>query len=138
MRLFLAIILLSCNLSSGKTILVGPKQRVTSIRAAIRQASAGDTIIVGKGVYREGNIVINKKLTLLGDGFPTLDGQQRSEVVSIAADSVVFKGFRIVNSGHSQLDDPCGIRVYDRNYVSIENNILDNNYFGIFIQNGKH
>jgi len=138
MRLLLAIFLFSFNFLAAKTIVVGPKERVFSIRKAIRQADAGDTIIVQKGVYREGNIVINKKLTLLGRGFPTLDGQRQSEVVSIAADSIVLKGFRVVNSGHSQLNDPCGIRVYDRNYIVIENNVLDNNYFGIFIQNGKH
>jgi nitrous oxidase accessory protein len=138
MKLLLLIAILCCNVSSGETITVGPSERVKSIRQAISIANAGDTIIVKGGIYKEGNILIDKKITLLGQGYPTLDGQHKFEIVSITADSVVVKGFRVINSGHSPLKDPCGIKVYDRNYVSIENNILDNNYFGIYVQNGKH
>lgn len=138
MKLLLTIFVLACSFASARTICVGRGERVTSIRQAIKMASPGDTIIVRKGIYKEGNIRIDKRIALLGEGFPTLDGQQRVEILSIAADSVSVKGFRVINSGHSQLDDPCAIRVYDRNYVLIENNILDNNYFGIYIQNGKH
>ena len=59
-------------------------------------------------------------------------------MLSVAADSVVIKGFKIINSGHAALDDPCGIKVYDRNFVVIENNILDNNFFGIYLQYCKN
>jgi nitrous oxidase accessory protein len=136
-NLFLVIVLI-CNILSAKTISVGKSGDAKSIRQAIRMAQAGDTIIVGKGIYKEGNISIDKKIVLLGQGYPVLDGQHRFEILSIGADSVVVKGFRIVNSGHSALNDPCGIKVYSSNYVEIEHNILDNNYFGIYIQNGKY
>lgn len=36
------------------------------------------------------------------------------------------------------LEDPCGIKVYNKSNVLIENNILDNNFFGIYIQNGRN
>ena len=42
----------------------------------------------------------------------------------------------MINSGYGTLDDPCGIKVYNRKNVVIQNNILDNNFFGIYIQNG--
>jgi nitrous oxidase accessory protein len=130
--------LLLCLLCKAHTLRVGQSGSYKTIREAIAAAREGDTIIVGKGTYKEGNILINKRIVLLGKGLPVLDGQGKYEVVSINAHGAVIKGFKIVNSGHAALEDPCGIKVYDRNDVVIENNILDNNFFGIYIQNGKN
>ena len=138
MKLLLLTAFLFYGFCHAETIRVGKNMPEKSIRQAIAKAKPGDTVIVQKGIYREGNILINKKIVFMGEGYPVLDGQHKSEVVSINADSVVIKGFRIINSSHSALNDPCGIKVYDRNYVRIDSNILDNNYFGISIQNGKH
>ena len=130
--------LLLCLLCEAHTFRVGQSGSYKTIREAIAAAREGDTIVVGKGTYKEGNILINKRIVLLGKGLPVLDGQGKNEVVSINAHGAVIKGFKIVNSGHAALEDPCGIKVYDRNDVVIENNILDNNFFGIYIQNGKN
>lgn len=132
------ILFLFCLISNAKTIIVGKAYPIKTIKQALALAIDGDTIIVTQGVYKEGNITINKKITFLGTNYPTLDGQNKAEVLSIAADSVLIKGFKIINSGHAALDDPCGIKVYDRSFVRIENNILDNNFFGIYLQNCKN
>lgn len=132
------ILFLFCLISNAKTIIVGKAYPIKTIKQALALAIDGDTIIVTQGVYKEGNITINKKITFLGTNYPTLDGQNKAEVLSIAADSVLIKGFKIINSGHAALDDPCGIKVYDRSFVQIENNILDNNFFGIYLQNCKN
>ncbi|MEB3799596.1 nitrous oxide reductase [Flavobacterium columnare] len=117
----------------AKTIVVS-----YSIKKAIEQSADNDTIIVPKKIYREGNIMISKKIVLIGKDFPLIDGENKFEIFSINADNVTIKGFKIVNSGFAALQDPCGIRVYDKENVVIENNILDNNFFGIYIQNGKN
>lgn len=129
---------LFCFACGAHTLHVGQSGNFKTIRQALAAAREGDTIVVGKGTYKEGNIVVNKRIVLLGKGIPVLDGQGKYEVVSIGAHGVVIKGFKIVNSGHAALEDPCGIKVYDRNDVVIEGNILDNNFFGIYIQNGKN
>ena len=129
---------LFCFTCSAHTLQVGQSGNFKTIRLALAAAREGDTIVVGKGTYKEGNILVNKRIVLLGKGIPVLDGQGKYEVVSISAHGVVIKGFKIVNSGHAALEDPCGIKVYDRNEVVIEDNILDNNFFGIYIQNGKN
>ncbi|KGO84133.1 nitrous oxidase accessory protein [Flavobacterium cauense R2A-7] len=136
--IFLAYFLTLSVLCQAKTILVGKNHPLKSIKAAIAQSSDGDTIVVQSGTYKEGRILINKQITLIGKHFPILDGENKSEVISINADNVVVKGFKIQNSGHAALEDPCGIRVYDKSNVTVENNILDNNFFGIYIQNGKN
>ncbi|MBK9736342.1 MAG: nitrous oxide reductase family maturation protein NosD [Saprospiraceae bacterium] len=120
------------------TIHVGPGKKITSIRAALNQAKHFDTIIVHHSLYKEGNIVINKRIVMLGEGRPILDGQHKYEVVSIKVDSVVFSGFQIQNSGIATLNDPCGVKVYDGNHVIIEDNIFENNFFAIYIQFGRH
>jgi nitrous oxidase accessory protein len=43
-------------------------------------------------------------------------------------------GFKIQHSGYATLDDPCGIKVYNTRNVVIYNNILDENFFGIYLQ----
>ncbi|MFZ1561043.1 MAG: NosD domain-containing protein, partial [Saprospiraceae bacterium] len=117
---------------------MGPGKTYKSIRSALSYADHLDTIIVHHSQYKEGNIVINKRIALLGEGWPVLDGQHKYEVISIKADNVVFSGFQVQNSGFATLHDPGGIKVYDGIGVIIENNILENNFFGIYIQYGKN
>lgn len=126
------------SISNAKTIRVGSSFPVKKVKQALQLAVDGDTIIVNGGVYKEGNILINKKIIFLGKNFPVLDGQRKFEVISVNADNVVIKGFKIINSGYASLDDPCGIKVYDKSFVKIENNILDNNFFGIYLQNARN
>jgi nitrous oxidase accessory protein len=138
MKKLIYIVFFFTLISNAKTITVGKSYPVKTIKQAIALANDGDTIIVTQGVYKEGNIIIKKKIKFIGKNYPVIDGQNKAEVLSVAADSVVVKGFKIINSGHATLNDPSGIKVYDRNFVVIENNILDNNFFGIYLQNCKN
>lgn len=117
---------------------VGPAQALHSIKAAISVSKPGDTVLVKSGVYKEGNIVIDKRIVLIGQNLPVIDGDRKFEVITIKADSVVIRGFRVQHSGYATLDDPGGIKVQNCNYVVIEDNLLYDNFFGIYIQYGKH
>lgn len=123
---------------SGRSLNVGPGKEYKAIRPALLSAQDHDTIFVYHNFYKEGNIVINKKVVMIGIDLPVLDGDKKYEVLSIKSDSVIFKGFQIQNSGYGTLDDPGGIKVYDAVDVIIEDNVLDNNFFSIYIQYGKH
>ncbi|MDQ8006716.1 MAG: nitrous oxide reductase family maturation protein NosD [Pedobacter sp.] len=120
--------------SFAKTIHVGKGKAFTSIRKALSVAQSGDTIIVNAGVYKEGNIIIDKPLHFVGKDYPILDGELKHEIISIKSDNVSVSGFRIQNSGRTAMSDPGGIKVYDAKNVTIEKNILTNNYFGIYLQ----
>ncbi|WP_375605318.1 nitrous oxide reductase family maturation protein NosD [Flavobacterium davisii] len=133
MKICVVLALICLQNSLAKTIIVNH-----SIKKAIEKSIDNDTIIVPKKLYREGNILITKRIVLIGKDFPVIDGENKFEIFSINANNVVIKGFKIINSGFAALKDPCGIRVYDQENVTIENNILDNNFFGIYIQNGKN
>ena len=130
------LILLFSSLLKANVIEVGVNKPIKSIKKAIALAKVGDTVLVHKGLYKEGNIVINKKIIFLGIGFPVLDGQKKYEVLSVKSDGVIVDGFKIIRSGYATLEDPCGIKVYNKSHVIIQNNILEDNVFGIYIQNG--
>jgi nitrous oxidase accessory protein len=132
------LILLISSLLRANVIEVGANKPIKSIKKAIVLAKVGDTVLVHKGLYKEGNIVIDKKIVFLGVGLPVLDGQKKYEVLSVKSDGVIVDGFKIIKSGYGTLEDPCGIKVYNKNHVTIRNNILDDNFFGIYIQNGTN
>lgn len=118
------------------TIKVGQTERIRSIRKAIELAKPWDTVLVSKGIYKEGNINITKPLTLMGVGRPVLDGQMKYEILSFRSNHIVLKGFRIINSGEDEIQNIGAIRLYDSHYSTVENNIFENNYFGVYIQRG--
>lgn len=138
MKKILFIFLLFSSFLRAHVIEVGRDKPVKSIKKAISLAKVGDTVLVFKGIYKEGNIIIDKKIVFMGKDFPVLDGQKKYEVLSIKADSVVVQGFKVIKSGYATLEDPCAIKVYNKKNVIIQNNILDDNFFGIYIQNGKN
>jgi nitrous oxidase accessory protein len=135
---FCLSLLLFFNCLWSQKIEVGPEKSIKTIKKAIELAKSGDTIVVHKGVYREGNIIVDKKIILQGKNLPILDGQQKYEVVSIKADSVSFSGFKVINSGFGSLNDPCGIKIYNKTGVEVKDNFLENNFFGIYVQKGTN
>lgn len=132
----ISILLFFVSSVSAKTIHVGKQQNVITIQQALLIAVDGDTVLVNAGHYHEQNIIIDKSIYLIGVNHPVLDGDNKYEVISIKADGVTVDGFRIINSGISSIEDYAGIKVYNSRYAVIRNNILNNTFFGIYIQFG--
>ena len=126
---------LSCILSAEQ-ITVCPSCPVASIKEGIELASPGDTLWIKEGLYREGNIVIDRALHVVGVGDAILDGDNEHEVLTIAADSVTITGLEIRNVGTSYLEDRAGIRIKRSDWFVIEGNILSNTFFGIYVEHG--
>ena len=84
---------------SARTIIVGKDQPVTSIRKAVELAKNNDTIIVKSGTFKEGNIVIDKNIILLGENFPIIEGENKYEIFTISGADITIKGFQFQNSG---------------------------------------
>ncbi|HEY4669998.1 MAG TPA: nitrous oxide reductase family maturation protein NosD [Tepidiformaceae bacterium] len=102
-----------------------------SISDAIDQANPGDTVVIPAGTYA-GPIVIDKPLTLVGEGMPVIDGGGKGDVVRIEAENVTFKGFVVQNTSRSIAGEPAGIRVLGHNAV-IESNRLVDTLYGIVL-----
>ncbi len=126
---------LYCN-AAADTFYVGSKRSLKTINSAILSAQNGDTIRVDPGHYMEKNLTVNKRVVLIGLDYPILDGERKYEIISITADGAVVEGFKLIHSGISSLEDLSGIKVYNCRNVVIKNNILEDTFFGIYIQNG--
>lgn len=136
---FLTALLSLTNLWS-KTITVCSTCTVKTIREAIQEASDGDTIVVKKGIYKEANLKIDKSITLIGEDHPTIDGEQKGEIITIGADNVTLDGFKIINVGVSYTTDYAAVRVVRSEGFTIQNLELEKLFFGIYLQksnNGK-
>ena len=137
MKYFVFIIsLFFCYATSAKTIRVGSSHPFKTVTAGIQAAIAGDTVMVDAGHYKEKNLIIDKSIVLIGINYPVLDGEKKYEIISIKADGAIVSGFKIIRSGISSLEDLSGIKIYDGKNVIVKNNILENTFFGIYVQNG--
>ena len=110
---------------------------MTYRKVIIDMAAAGDTVLVNKGVYRQGNIIINKSIVLKGINHPVLEGEKKYELLSVRSPNVTVDGFLIRNSGHSSMVDFAGIKIYNTHHVTVINNILEDNFFGIYSQQAQ-
>lgn len=126
------------GLAHAKTIKVGASNSCTTIQHAISLASDGDTIMVSKGFYHEKNLIVNKKIALIGLNYPVLDGDLKYEVISIKASGSLVQGFKVIRSGVSSMEDFAGIKIYNCRDVIIRDNILENTFFGIYSQYGTN
>ena len=61
----------------------------TGIQDAINKATDGDTIIVHSGVYHE-NVVVNKSVTLIGNGQPLVDARRSGSAITLTADGITL------------------------------------------------
>jgi len=103
-----------------------------TIQAAINNASDWDKIIVLEGNYAEGQIEINKSLTLIANGTVIVDGLQKGHVFHVVENNVTIQGFIIENS--TCLFYYSGIFLDNVQNCTIENNTIKNCYHGIFVR----
>jgi nitrous oxidase accessory protein len=129
--IILTLLLLQC--AHARTYIV----RNGSIQQTITAAASGDTVMVFPGIYRDKGIVITRPVYLKGIGYPVLDGEKKFEVIAIKADHVTIEGFKVIHSGNSAIEDIAGIKIYNSRNAVIRNNILDDNFFGIYSQYGR-
>ena len=125
-------------LALASVVKVGKIHQFHSLKLALKAAKAYDTVLVYAGFYKEGNLLIDKPLTVVGLGLPTIDGDRRFEVITIKSNHVTIKGIKVQHSGYATLDDPGGIKILDAEYVDILQNVLYDNFFGIYVQYGRH
>lgn len=131
------ILFFLCFLLTGtafsNTILVSPGSQ-KPISAAILKAKAGDSIIVSPGIYKEGTIVVDKPLFIIGKNLPDLDGEGKYEIMNITSDFVIIEGLRFINSGKSGYEDIAALRILQSGHILVRNNVFKNTFFGVYCQ----
>jgi nitrous oxidase accessory protein len=139
MKILSIIVLLCFGLTlQARVLLVGRGEAFTGLHAAVAAAAEGDTVLLKKGVYKEGNIQITKSIILLGEEGAVLDGEGQHEILTLSGKAIVVKGIHFKSSGYSSTKDFASISVVDASYVVIENNTITDAFFAIHVANAQH
>jgi nitrous oxidase accessory protein len=120
------------------TFYVGKNKSITSIRQALQLCKNGDTVIVGPGLYKEGEIIIDRSVVLKGNGKPVLDGVHQFQIITIKTDHVTIDGFQLQHAGQSDVNDIAAIKIFNASYVTISNNTIDDACWGVLLQKSNH
>jgi nitrous oxidase accessory protein len=123
--------------SVAETIKIGPQEKIKSIKEGIAKAQPGDVLLIQSGTYREGNIIITKSLTLKGENYPVLDGENKYEIITIQAQHVVIEGLTFKDTGVASINDLAAIKVLDSKGIRIYNNRFINTFFAIYFSNSR-
>jgi nitrous oxidase accessory protein len=116
-------------------IVVGKDKAISTLREGIKTAKDGDTILLNKGTYKEGNIIINKAIYLIGIDGPVLDGENKNEILTLTGKNIVIKSIHFANAGYSSMNDYAALKIIDATNILIENNSIINASFGIHLAN---
>jgi parallel beta-helix repeat protein len=107
-----------------------PAENYTRIWDAVSVAQNGDTIFVYNGTYNEW-VNLNKKINLVGENKnTTIINHDNADVVAISANGANISGFSIVGNVNNW---DAGIRCNSVSNVHINNNIVTNNKYGIWL-----
>lgn len=136
--LLLLLFISTANNLRAETITVCSTCEIKTIKEAIEHASDFDTLLIKTGTYREFNIRIEKPLTLIGEGLPVIDGEDRGEIITIVADNVTLDGIKVINVGTSYTTDYAAIRLIKCRDFVIRNVVLESLFFGIYLEKASH
>jgi nitrous oxidase accessory protein len=122
--------------TDSTSLVVSPSGPYTSIEAALKDASDGDTISVQGGEYHE-HLLVDKSVTLTGVDWPLIEGDEQETVVILAAPGIVFSGFDVRGSGIEPDRNHAGIHIIAP-HIRVENNRLSDVLAGIFVEQADH
>jgi nitrous oxidase accessory protein len=111
-------------------------ETLTPLQPLIDNAEEGSTLLLEPGNYA-GPVLIDKPLTLDGQGKVTVDAGGKGSVIVVETDGAVIRNLHLTNSGESHNDIDSGVQVRGRFNV-ISDNVIDNCLFGIDLQQSEN
>ena len=137
-RRIVGVLLLASSAPAGTlgaqtSVVVSPTGAVRTIGEAIRNAPPGARIVVQAGVYREPTIVVTRPVTIVGEPGAVLDGEEERQIMTVQADDVTIRGLEFRRVGTSHIEDRAAIKVQDATNCVIEDNRIEDAFFGIYL-----
>lgn len=130
--LFITILLIT-NVQYASEIKVDKRTAINSISKALTFAKPFDTILITKDFYNEGNIVIDKPLTIKGIDQPVLDGNSNVEILTVYSDNVFITGITFKNAGVNYLKENAAVRFENVKNCEVRDCKFYGNFFGIYL-----
>ena len=129
------LLLLFTGTATAGKVFATPDQQLQTV---INRAAPGDTILIRKGIYKQNDIRINKRLVVIGEDYPVFDGESKHEIFFVTASDVYVAGLQIQNTGHSGMVDMAGIKIQDASRVIVRDCKIYNTTYGVYLQNSTH
>jgi len=127
------------NITTANTIEVCANCTVKSITEAVHIAKENDTILVKKGVYKETLIRINKPLHIIGENYPVLDAENKTDTIFAASGkNFSISGFKFKNVALSYTKEIAAIFVSKSTNFVLKDNIFENIFYAFIIQSSKY
>jgi nitrous oxidase accessory protein len=129
------LLLVHIALLLGSAVQVGgqPVTPEAPIGDRVAAAQPGDTVRVAAGIYTEPTIVIDKRLTLIGEPGAIIRGAGDHELVVIDAAHVTLSGFVLERVDKTFMEDRAAVRVADGADCRISNNSFTDTFFGVYL-----
>ncbi|MCR9138274.1 MAG: nitrous oxide reductase family maturation protein NosD [Alphaproteobacteria bacterium] len=136
LRLLLLIVLLF------PACLAGAKERVVpaadgALADALKSAEAGDRLRLLPGTHK-GPVLIDKAVTLDGQGEATIEGDGTGSVINVTVPDVIIRGLTVIGSGSKGDGRDAGISLGKKAAGAVvENNRIVGNLVGVDIRGSK-
>jgi nitrous oxidase accessory protein len=114
------------------TLVLGSSATASTLQERIDATAPNGTLALEPGIYA-GPIVISKPLALVGAQGAEIRGNNKGNVVTIAADDVRLSGLRITGSGLQLSDDDAAVFVTG-NRARIEHNFIADSLHGVYLK----
>jgi nitrous oxidase accessory protein len=117
---------------------VSPAGPVRTLAQALALAPAGGRIVVRAGVYREPTIQVTRPVEIAGDSGAILDGDGERQLMTITADDVTVRGLVFRHVGASFTQDRAAVKAVGVRGCVIEDNRIEDGFFGIYLARSTH
>ena len=128
-----ALLVATSALAAQTDVVVSPSGAVRTVGQALRLTSPGGRIVVKAGVYHEPTIVVDRPVTIRGEPGAVLEGEDGRQIMTVTADDVTIRGLGFRHVGTSYVEDRAAIKVQDATNCVIEDNRIDDAFFGIYL-----
>jgi nitrous oxidase accessory protein len=126
-----AVAILAVPLHAQRDVVVSPSGPVRTVSAGLRAARPGARVVVRAGVYREPTIVVDQPVTIVGEPGAVLESDGGRQIMTVQADDVTIRGLAFQHVTTSYVEDRAAIKVQDATNCTIEDNRIDDAFFGI-------
>lgn len=120
-------------LQAAGPIVVSPAGPVRSVEEAVRMAPSGGRIVIRSGTYEIGAIVIDRRVSIEGEGHPVLRGRGNHPLLLVTADSVTIRGVVLQGVASSYVEDRAALRFQEVHGCVVEDVDVRDAFFGIYI-----
>jgi len=120
-------------LRAQSDVVVSPNGTVPTLTQALQVAAPGARVVVKAGIYREPTIVVQRRVTIVGEPGAVLESDQGRQILVVQADDVTVRGLELRHVATSFVEDRAAIRVQDATNCVIENNTIEDGFFGIYL-----